>query len=61
MTNLAPAPAGAAAPTRGPTTAAELAASIPLPRELPPRRHDGEPIRRLSHSSYSLWLLCKEA
>ena len=61
MTNLAPAPAGAPAPTRGPTTAAELAARIPLPRQLPPRRHDGEPIRHLSHSSYSLWLICKEA
>ena len=34
MTNLAPAPAGAAAPAQGPTTAAELAARIPLPRGL---------------------------
>ena len=61
MTNLTPAPARAPAPTRGATTAAELAARIPLPRRLPPRRHDGEPIRHLSHSSYSLWLVCKEA
>ena len=60
MTNLAPAPAGAAAPAPSPTTAAELAARIPLPRQLPPRP-DGEPIRHLSHSSYSLWLICKEA
>ena len=34
MTNLAPAPAGAAAPAQSPTTAAELAARIPLPRQL---------------------------
>ena len=34
MTNLALAPAGAAAPAPGPTTAAELAARIPLPRQL---------------------------
>jgi len=60
MTNLAVAPAGAAAPAQGPTTAAELAARIPLPRQLPPR-HDGEPIQHLSHSSYSLWLVCPEA
>jgi hypothetical protein len=60
MTNLALAPAGAAAPAPGPTTAAELAARIPLPRQLPPR-HDGEPIGHLSHSSYALWVNCKEA
>ena len=34
MTNLALAPAGAAAPAHGTTTAAELAARIPLPRQL---------------------------
>ena len=61
MTDLALAPAGAAAPTQGPTTAAELAARIPLPRQLPPRCHDGEPIRHLSHSSYAVWVNCKEA
>ena len=60
MTNLALAPTGDRAPAQGTTTAAELAARIPLPRQLPPRR-DGEPIRHLSHSSYSLWLACPEA
>ena len=34
MTSLALAPAGAAAPAPGPTTAAELAARIPVPRQL---------------------------
>ena len=47
MINLAPAPA--AAPAR-----------IPLPRRLPPRCHDGEPIRHLSNSSYTLFLSCPE-
>ena len=60
MTNLALAPAGAAAPAAGPTTAAELAARIPVPRQLPPRC-DGEPIRHLSNSSYTLFLACPEA
>jgi PD-(D/E)XK nuclease superfamily len=58
MTDLALAPAGA--PTHGATTAAALAARIEVPRRLPPRL-DGEPIRHLSHSSYSLWLACPEA
>ena len=58
MTDLALAPADA--PTQGATTAAGLAARIDVPRRLPPR-HDGEPIRHLSHSSYALWVNCKEA
>ena len=36
MTDLALAPAGAAAPAEGATTAAELAARIPLPRQPQP-------------------------
>jgi hypothetical protein len=60
MTNLATAPAGAPAPAQGTTTAAELAARIALPRQLP-TRHDGEPLRHLSNSSYTLFLSCPEA
>ena len=58
MTELVLTPADA--PTQGATTAAGLAARIDVPRRLPPR-HDGEPIRHLSHSSYALWVNCKEA
>jgi hypothetical protein len=50
--------AGAARPA--PVSAAELAARIPVPRRLPDR-YDGEPLRHLSPSSYSLWVSCPEA
>src|SRR5947199_9561595 len=43
-----------------PASAAELAARIPVPRRLP-ERYDGEPLRHLSPSSYSLWVSCPEA
>jgi PD-(D/E)XK nuclease superfamily len=43
-----------------PPTAADLAARIPVPRRLP-ERYDGEPLRHLSPSSYSLWVSCPEA
>src|SRR5436305_10339999 len=50
-----------ARPTRDASvTAAELAARIPVPRRLP-ERYDGEPLRHLSPSSYSLWVSCPEA
>ncbi len=39
--------------------AAELAARINIPRRLPVR-HDGEPLRHLSHASYSRFLLCPD-
>ncbi len=39
--------------------AAELAARIQIPRQLPPR-YDGEPMRHLSNSSYMKFLLCPE-
>src|SRR5919108_1030631 len=41
-------------------TAAELAARIRVPRRLP-ERYDGEPLRHLSPSSYSLWVSCPES
>jgi hypothetical protein len=41
-------------------SAAELAARIPVPSRLPDR-YDGEPLRHLSPSSYSLWISCPEA
>jgi PD-(D/E)XK nuclease superfamily len=43
-----------------PVSAAKLAARIPVPTQLPPR-YGGEPIRHLSHSSYKLWVTCREA
>ena len=43
-----------------PPTAADLAARIPVPTRLP-ERYDGEPLRHLSPSSYSLWVSCPEA
>ena len=46
--------------TGAPATAADLAARIPVPRRLP-ERYDGEPLRHLSPSSYSLWVSCPEA
>jgi hypothetical protein len=42
------------------TTAAELAARIPVPTRLPDR-YDGEPLRHLSASSYQKWIACPEA
>ena len=60
MTNLALAPADARAPAEGARAAAALAARIEVPRRLPPR-YDGEPLRHLSASSYSLWVTCPEA
>ena len=60
MTDLALAPADAPAPAAGATLAAALASRIEIPRRLPPRSDDGEPIRHLSHSSYALWVNCKE-
>jgi hypothetical protein len=44
-----------------PVSAAELAARIPVPVQLPTRYHDGEPLRHLSPSSYNLWVTCREA
>jgi hypothetical protein len=59
MTTLAATatPAGLAA--LSPATAAELAARIAIPRRLPPR-YDGQPMRHLSNSSYTRFLLCPE-
>ena len=58
MTHLAVAAADAPAPA-GPPTAAALAARIQIPRRLP-IRYDGQPLRHLSHSSYTRFLLCPE-
>jgi PD-(D/E)XK nuclease superfamily len=52
--------AGADRSAPAPATAADLAARIPVPRRLPDR-YDGEPLRHLSPSSYSLWVSCPEA
>src|SRR4051812_4725230 len=57
MTTLTAGAAPAPAPT--PVPAAELAARIAVPRSLP-IRYDGEPLRHLSPSSYSRFLLCPE-
>jgi hypothetical protein len=43
-----------------PATAADLAARIPVPKRLP-ERYDGERLRHLSPSSYTLWVSCPEA
>jgi len=59
MAQLTAAGAERSAPAAAPT-AADLAARIPLPVRLP-ERHDGEPLRHLSPSSYSLWVSCPEA
>ena len=59
MTRLTAAPADASASAAGPTTAAELAAHIHIPRRLP-IRYDGQPIRHMSNSSYTRWLLCQD-
>jgi hypothetical protein len=58
MTQLTAAGADNSAPAAT-LTAADLAARIPLPVRLP-ERHDGEPLRHLSPSSYSLWVSCPE-
>jgi len=54
MTTLA-----APAPAARPPTGAELAARIHIPTRLPVR-YDGQPLRHLSHSSYSKFLLCPD-
>jgi hypothetical protein len=59
MTTIAAAAAPAAAPAHHALTAAELARRIQIPRRLPVA-HDGQPLRHLSHSSYSRFLLCPE-
>jgi PD-(D/E)XK nuclease superfamily len=59
MTDLVLAGAERSAPAV-PSTAASLAARIPVPARLP-ERYDGEPLRHLSPSSYSLWVSCPEA
>src|SRR5829696_4738905 len=51
--------AAPAAPTPRAPSGAELAARIQIPRRLPVR-YDGEPLRHLSHSSYSKFLLCPD-
>jgi len=59
MTDLAAARTDAPAPATGPPTAAELAARIPVPTRLPVR-YDGQPMRHLSNSSYTKFLLCPD-
>ena len=51
--------AAPAAPAARAPTGAELAARIQIPRRLPVR-YDGQPLRHLSHSSYSKFLLCPD-
>src|SRR4051794_14198620 len=51
--------AAPAAPSARPPTGAELAARIQIPRGLPVR-YDGQPLRHLSHSSYTKFLLCAD-
>jgi len=51
--------AGVGEPAAGPLSAAELAARIQVPRQLPPR-YDGQPLAHLSHSSYNRFALCPE-
>ena len=57
MTGQALAGAAHAAPATH--TAGKLAARIPVPTRLPDR-YDGEALRHLSPSSYSLWVSCPE-
>jgi hypothetical protein len=52
--------AGAVRSAPATVTAGELAGRIPVPTRLPDR-YDGEPLRHLSASSYSLWLSCPAA
>ena len=58
MTDVTAAGAERSAPAESPS-AADLAARIPLLVRLPDR-HDGEPLRHLSASSYALWLSCPD-
>src|SRR4051812_48522962 len=51
--------AAPAAPAARAPTGAELAARIHIPRRLPVR-HDGQPLRHLSHPSYTKFLLCPD-
>ncbi len=60
MTVLQPPRAHTRAGNNGALTAAALAGTIQVPRRLP-TRYDGEPLRHLSPSSYSLWVACPEA
>ncbi len=60
MTDLAVAPACAPAPAAGAPAAAVLAARIPVPHQLPVRC-DGQRLKHLSNSSYTLWMACPEA
>src|SRR3954451_17539198 len=46
-------------PPAAPDSAAALAARIAVPRRLP-ARYDGQPLRHLSPSSYTRFLLCPE-
>src|SRR3954449_7887531 len=48
-----------AQPLAAPDSAAAMAARIGVPRRLP-ARHDGQPLRHLSPSSYTRFLLCPE-
>src|SRR5215210_1211423 len=48
-----------AEPAAAPDSASALAALITVPRRLP-ARYDGQPLRHLSPSSYSRFLLCPE-
>ena len=59
MTVLQSSRAHTRASNHQPATAAQLAATIQVPTRLPAR--DGEPLRHLSPSSYSLWVVCPEA
>jgi hypothetical protein len=56
LTAVPPDSAGATAAI---PTAAQLAARIQIPRQLP-LRYDGQPLRHLSHSSYNRFVLCPE-
>src|SRR5215213_10550407 len=49
----------ASAPAAVPVSASALAARIGVPRQLP-ARYDGQPLRHLSPSSYTRFLLCPE-
>ena len=51
--------AAPAQPAAAPDSAAALAARIAVPRRLP-ARYDGQPLRHLSPSSYTRFLLCPE-
>ena len=55
----APAADVTTSPPVAPSTAAELAALIPIPVALP-ARYDGQPLRHLSNSSYTKFLACPE-